>query len=181
MGRYPKQERAIDSEEVRLGRVNGVFGVRGEVRLFLHNRETELFEGGGFNVTLVSPEGERQSRRLTSRSGAGKRVLGKIDGVESPEAARSFIDWEIVCSPDALPDPGQDEYYHRDLIGLQVQTPDGANVGVLSDVLVGDVIDCWQIQAGDEEVIVPAIKQVVVSVDVKAGIVIINDPVDLEA
>lgn len=181
MGRYPKQEHAIGSEEVRLGRVNGVFGVRGEVRLFLHNRESKLFEDGGFTVTLVSPEGERQDRRVTSRSGAGKRVLGKIEGVESPETARSFMDWEIVCSPDALPVPGEDEYYHRDLVGLQVQTPDGVNVGVLSDVLVGEVIDCWQIQAGDEEIIVPAIKQVVLSVDVKAGIVIINDPVNLEA
>ena len=76
MGRYPKQEHAIGSDEVRLGRVNGVFGVRGEVRLFLHNRETELFEGVGCNVTLVSPEGERQERLLKSRSGAGKRVLG---------------------------------------------------------------------------------------------------------
>ena len=180
MGRNPEQEHAIRPDEVRLGRVSGVFGVRGEVRLFLHNRESNLFEGTGFDVTLVSPDGERRRRCLRSRSGAGKRILGMIDGVATPEEARSYMEWEIVCDPAALPEPEADEYYHRDLIGLTVQTPEGSVVGVLSDVLEGEVLDCWQIQSDNTEVIVPAVREVVVSVDVAAGVVIINPPVNLE-
>ena len=180
MGRNPEQEHAIRPDEVRLGRVNGVFGVRGEVRLFLHNRESDLFEGDGFDVTLVSPAGERRRRCLRSRSGAGKRVLGLIEGVRTPEEARSYMEWEIVCDPGALPEPGVDEYYHRDLIGLTVRTSEGNEVGVLTDVLEGEVLDCWQIQSEGSELIIPAVRQVVVSVDVKAGVVIINPPGDLE-
>jgi len=146
----------------------------------LHNRESDLFEGDGFDVTLVSPAGERQVRRMRSRSGAGKRVLGKIDGVASPESARSYMGWEIVCSPDALPTPADDEYYHRDLVGLKVETVGGERVGTLTEVLEGDVVDCWQIKTDDSEMIVPAVKQVVVNVDLDGGVITINNPLEVE-
>jgi 16S rRNA processing protein RimM len=180
LGKNPQQEHAIRPEEVRLGSVNGVFGVHGEVRLFLHNRESDLFAGDGFDVTLVSPSGERQARRVRSRSGAGKRVLGKIEGVASPDLARSYMGWEIVCAPDALPTPEDDEYYHRDLVGLKVEAVDGTPVGTLTEVLEGDVVDCWQIKTAETELIVPAVKQVVVSVDLEAGVITINNPLEVE-
>ena len=180
MGKKPQQEHAIRPEEVRLGSVNGVFGVHGEVRLFLHNRESDLFEGDGFAVTLVSPVGERQMRRIRSRSGAGKRVLGKIDGITSPDLARSYMGWEIVCAPDALPTPADDEYYHRDLVGLRVEAVGGEPIGTLTEVLEGEAVDCWQIKTADSELIVPAVKQVVVNVDLDAGVITINNPLDVE-
>ena len=102
MGRKsPEQEDAIRPNEVRLGRVSGVFGVSGEVRLFLHNRDSDLFVGDGADVTLVSPAGERETHRLRSRRGAGKRILGRIVGVNSPDAARRYMDWEIVLAETA--------------------------------------------------------------------------------
>ena len=181
MGRFPKQERAILPSEVRLGRVNGVFGLRGEVRLFLHNRESSLFAGDGFDVTLVSPNGVRVDGRLRSRSGAGKRILGQLDGVSTPDDARSYVNWEIVCPEDALPNPGIDEYYHRDLIGMIVHDTAGAVVGRLTEVLAGEVVDCWQIQTDDGELLIPAIKDVVQSVDVDGKVIVIEPTVNLEA
>jgi len=173
MGRKsPEQEDAIRPDEVRLGRVNGVFGVSGEVRLFLHNRESKLFAGDGRDVTLVSPSGEREAHRLRSRQGAGKRVLGKITGVSTPEAARRFMEWEIVVPEAALPATAQDEYYQRDLIGLPVVTQAGVPVGTLIDVMEGPVVDCWVIKGPNGEQMFPAVKDVVVSVDIGKGIVI---------
>ena len=119
------QRAAIRKDEVRLGYVNGVFGLNGEVRLFLYNPKTDLFSGDGMDVTLVSLNGEREVRRLTSRSGAGKRVLGRLSGVGSPEEAGAYFEWEIVCADSALPRLAEGEYYHRDLIGLAVHTESG--------------------------------------------------------
>ena len=181
VGRNPQQEHAIQPEEVRLGRVNGVFGISGEVRLFLHNRESDLFAGGGSVVTLVSPEGRREDRRIRSRQGAGKRVLGRIEGVSTPEAARSYMEWEIVCAPAALPDPGDDEYYHWQLIGMEVRTADGEHVGRLTEVLEGEGVDCWQIQGPNGDVIIPAVKAIVGSVSVADGLITLNHLPNLEA
>ena len=75
------------SEPLRLGHVSGVFGVRGEVRLFLHNRESTLLNKGR-NVVLVSPEGERLAVSLRSRPGAGRRSLGVTDGLSPPAGAQ---------------------------------------------------------------------------------------------
>ncbi len=177
----PKQEDAIRPDEVRLGRVSGVFGVVGEVRLFLHNRESSLLAGQGTVVTLVGPNGERQSRRLVSRSGAGKRVIGRIDGVASPEQARRFLDWEIVIAEANLPATEEDEYYQRDLIGLTVSTAAGEVVGKLVEIMEGPVIDCWVVRGPEGEQMFPAIKDVVVSVDLSVGIVIAGPIEELEA
>lgn len=182
MGRKsPEQEDAIRPDEVRLGRVSGVFGVSGELRLFLHNRESELFAGDGAVVTLVSPSGNRESHRLRSRHGAGKRILGRIEGVTSPESARRFMDWEIVLAETALPATGEDEYYQRDLIGLPVRTRDGSPVGTVTEVLEGPVVDCWVIKGPEGEQMFPAVKDVVVSVDLNDGIVIADPIQEFEA
>lgn len=182
MGRKsPQQEDAIRPNEVRLGRVSGVFGVSGEVRLFLHNRDTDLFEGEGTDVTLVSPSGARETHRLRSRRGAGKRILGRIAGVSSPEAARRFMEWEIVVAETALPDTAEDEYYQRDLIGLPVVTQDGGSVGKIVEIMEGPVVDCWVIRGPEGEQILPALKDVVVSVDLKHGVVIADAIQEFEA
>ena len=182
MGRKsPKQEDAIRPDEVRLGRVNGVFGVSGEVRLFLHNRETELFAGEGAQVTLVSTEGERRVLNLRSRQGAGKRILGRIEGVVCPEGARSYIDWEIVIAASALPSTADGEYYQRDLIGLEVRTAEGEVVGTLTEIMEGPVVDCWVVRGSEGEVMFPAIKDIVVDVDLERGITIAAPVQEFEA
>ena len=168
----PLQENAIRPDEVRLGRVNGIFGLSGEVRLFLHNRESDLFAKGGMEVTLVSPDGVREVRGIQSRKGAGKRILGRIDGITTPELARAYMDWEIVVTEGVLPETSEDEYYQRDLIGLSVRTVEGDVVGEITEVMEGPAVDCWVVKGPHGEVIFPAIKDVVVSVDLKSGIVI---------
>ena len=72
-----------DSERVELGYVNGVFGVRGEVRLYLHNREADWL-GRPRAVLVESAEGRCYSVRLRTRRGAGKRILGRLDGAREP-------------------------------------------------------------------------------------------------
>ncbi len=83
------------ADEVHLGHVSGVFGVRGELRLFLHNPQTALFSEPA-PVFLLLPDGSRQRRTLVIRSGAGKRILGKLEGVHSPEAAEAYIGAELL-------------------------------------------------------------------------------------
>ena len=169
------QRAAIRPDEVRLGYVNGVFGLQGEVRLFLYNPKTELFAGQGLDVVLVSLDGERRTKRLTARSGAGKRILGRLNAVQTPENASLFVEWEIVCAESALPSLSDGEYYHRDLIGLAVHTEGGQPLGRLSEIVEGDSVDCWVAKSEQGEFMFPAVRQVVVSVDLHAGVVIADD------
>lgn len=167
------QRSAILEDEVRLGRIDGVFALKGEVRLYLYNRESDLFKGKGVVVTLVSKTGGRTEKRIRSRKGTGKRVLGLVDGVDTPEKAASLVGSEIVCPRSVLPDLGGDEYYHSDLIGLTVHTQSGECVGRLSEIVSGGV-DFWVVETDGPEIVFPATKAVVLSVDLHAGVTVVD-------
>ncbi|MCB9745472.1 MAG: 16S rRNA processing protein RimM [Alphaproteobacteria bacterium] len=168
-----RSSRARD-DELSFGQIIGVFGVHGEVRLFLHNRESELFHQGG-SVTLVSPEGERREARLSTRPGAGGRVLGRIEGVDTPEAASALQDWELVIAKDALPDLEENEFYHADLLGLEVRTDAGQALGRIRRIWSTGPVDVWEAAGTGGVSWIPALAENLVEVDLDAGILIVRD------
>jgi 16S rRNA processing protein RimM len=151
-------------DDVVLGEIAGVFGVRGEVRLILHHREGRTLFGGERDVTLVAPDGARRRVKLTARSGAGKRVIARIAGVDTPEAARDLMGTHVLVARVALPPPGEGEFYLHDLFDLPVFDDAGEELGKLADVTTGDV-DVWIVETLDgDEAFVLATKENVVSV-----------------
>ena len=141
--------------EISLGRVSGVFGIRGEVRLFLHNRDSDLLAAGQ-DVTLLLPSGQRQAARLRTRSGAGKRVLGEIRGVTTPEAAQALMDAEILFPKAALPALEEDTYYHHQLLGLPVRTESGLELGKIAEIYAASSTQASPAQAWNVDSIGPA-------------------------
>lgn len=138
-------------DDVRLGHVNGVFGLRGDVRLYLYNPGSELI-GERIDAQLVAPDGSRRNVTVDVRSGSGRRILGIISGVDTPEAARALKDHELVVSQAALPDGDDGEWYHRDLLGTPVSTDTGEALGALADIVAGPGMDTWVVKGGGTEV-----------------------------
>ncbi len=152
-----------ESERVELGYVNGVFGVRGEVRLYLHNREADWL-GRPRAVLVESDEGRCYSVRLRTRRGAGKRILGRLDGVETREQAAALSGWRVVVRASELPRTAPGEFYVRDVLGLPVVV-DGAVVGELTEVHRGGPLDILEIQLeGGDAVFVPTMREYVLQV-----------------
>lgn len=65
-------------------------------------------------------------------------------------------------------------YYHDQLIGLQVKTVQGELIGTITDILSGKSNDNYIVQGSRGEVLIPAIEDVVQSIDLKQGYVIIE-------
>lgn len=146
--------------DVELGYVSGVFGVRGEVRVFLHNPESELLESA-CDVWLVTPDGARRAVLLTCRSGAGRRILGAIDGLTDPAEARALQGHRIVVPEADLPSPDEGEFYVRDVEGAEVRI-DGARVGTVTRVHAAGAVDILEIDTGGAEpAFVPAVQDFV--------------------
>ncbi len=162
----------LGPDEVLVASINGVFGVRGEVRLFLHDRQSRTLSKPT-SVTIISPTGERRTVNISVRSGAGKRVIARIEGIETPEVAHTFIGWNVIVPRSALPAPAKGEYYIHDLLDLPVfeQTADEepVEIGKLEDVVSGDR-DIWVIATpGGEELYLMASPENVRDVDLEAG------------
>jgi 16S rRNA processing protein RimM len=120
----------LDPGEVELGYVSGVFGVHGEVRLFLHNEGSDtLF--APCSVVLLRPDGARFRVTLSARMGAGKRVIGTIRHLDDREIAASLKDWRVVVPAAELPPTEPGEYYVWQLEGLNA---------VVGERVVGQIV-----------------------------------------
>lgn len=170
----PAQAEAVAEHELALGYVNGVFGYKGELRLFLYNRETSIFGDQGIAVVLVDSAGVRLERHMRTRSGAGKRILSRVDGVRTEADARALVDHEIVVDKALLPIPDEDEYYHHQIIGLPVRDESGNSIGVLREIVEGQDVDIWVIRGPDGETMIPAVRDAIVYVKPDDAIVIVD-------
>ncbi|MFT5685216.1 MAG: 16S rRNA processing protein RimM [Myxococcota bacterium] len=160
----------VREDELHYGRINGVFGIQGEVRLFLYNRESDLLAENP-EVTLLH-EGKRWMARIKSRSGAGKRVLGRVSGVTTPEAARALIGTEILIPTASLPSLPEGTYYHHQLLGLSVHTESGELLGTIKEIHTSGDVDLWLVHSRDAEIYIPAVGEEIISVQPGVGVVV---------
>lgn len=151
------------TDELVLGEIVGVFGIRGELRIFLHHRESDTLREER-EVWLVSPTGERRKAQMVVRPGAGKRILAKVRGIDTPEAAETLVGRAIHIARPALPPTEEGEYYIHDLIGMAVEDETGRSLGMLEDVVPG-ARDVWVIDTGDEPLFVVAEPEAIHKVD----------------
>jgi 16S rRNA processing protein RimM len=91
-----------------------------------------------------------------------------VDGLDDRELARELIGWLIQGEDELLPELADGEYYHRDLIGLQVYRQ-GELLGTLSEIHGTGPVDVWTVTSGQDEVFVPALKDLIERVDLEAG------------
>jgi 16S rRNA processing protein RimM len=96
-------------------------------------------------------------------------LLISLDGVETPEAAGEFRNTYVYVRADDRPPLPEGEYYHHQLIGMQVISDDGLVLGHLTEVLSYPANDVYIVQpAAGREILLPALKSVIVKVDLDA-------------
>ena len=158
-------------DEIELGYVSGVFGVQGEVRLYLHHLSSVLLDGQ-WAVLLVDLAGHRYEATCTARRGTNKRVIGRLSNVTDREVASSLRGWRVGVAKKQLPSLDGDEYYLYQLIGLPV---------LVGEEKVGEVIgvhslqqhDILEVRAGKEVEFVPCTRQFVDKLDLEGGRVVL--------
>ena len=123
---------------VTLAAVTGAHGLKGEVRLKLFTDSAESlkhyagFDADGRTLTLAS----------VRQAGAG--AIARFKEVPDRTAAEALRGKALTVPREALPPLEEGEYYHADLIGLPVVTPDGDSAGTVTAVEnfgAGDLLD----------------------------------------
>lgn len=159
------------SDKICVGAIAGAFGVRGDVRL-------KSFCSEPSDIAKYSPlsseDGTRQfSLRLTRsiKGGLGAR----LSGVETREQAEALKGTTLWAARDALPSLPDDEFYHADLIGLEVVDTGGAVLGrvrAIFDHGAGDILEI----VGKQLIMLPFTKAAVPTVDLAAGRIVADPP-----
>lgn len=102
-------------------------------------------------------------------------ALLKFEGIDSIEEARKYRGASLLVERENAVRLGRDEYFIADLMGLAVRNEDGARIGVLKDVLPTGANDVYVITLDTgKEILLPAIKQCVLEVNMEEGFVRIH-------
>ena len=95
-----------------------------------------------------------------------------LAGVASREAADAIVGRYLEMPPHELP---ADAYYWDDLVGLEVHDPRGAVIGELVEVFRAGENEVYRIVGPSGERLVPALKAVVLAIDLAAGTMTVAD------
>ncbi|MEM1130173.1 MAG: ribosome maturation factor RimM [Pseudomonadota bacterium] len=162
------------SDLVCVGAIAGAFGVRGEVRLKSFCTDAEAIAVYGPLVTEDAARSFTVSLTGTTKGG----LTAKLGGVNGKEAADALKGTRLFAPRDRLPDLPEDEFYHADLIGLDVMDTGGERIGIVEAIHnhgAGDVLEIRGpgLKGG---ALIPFTREAVPTVDTGQGRVIVDPP-----
>ena len=151
-------------------------GLKGEIVAELLTDFPERFEGLTSLIALA-PGGDRQAVELEDFWLQNDRIIFKLAGVDTIEAAEAFREYEFCVSDEERVALEPDEYYDFELIGCEVWLINGSRIGKVQSVLKTGGTEILLIDADDGgEVMVPLAKSIVVEIDVTDKKILIDPP-----
>ncbi len=148
---------------ITVGRINGVWGVHGHVKVtpFTSNPE-RLIEGATLYV-------RDEPRRILNVVYPQDYPCIRFEGFPDRTAAEALRGALIEIDEADLPSLPEGEYYLHDLEGLEVVTVDGTRIGRLKEVLTTGANDVYVIARDTQpDALIPAIPDVVLAVDLES-------------
>ncbi len=168
-----------DSDLICIGAIAGSFGVRGEVRLKSFAAQPEDIAAYG---TLATEDGTQHfDVTLTGQTKNG--FTARLSGIDTKEEADALRGVQLFVPRAVLPGLPDDEYYHTDLVGLNVVDTGGAPLGVVKAVLNHGAADLLELSVPGtaETVLLPFTKAAVPTVDLSARRIVADPPEGLFA
>jgi 16S rRNA processing protein RimM len=157
--------------QVKIGYIRRAVGLRGEVEVELLTDDKQRFRPG------LSVHAGTSVRRVEAvRQGAGTVVL-KFTDVNNRDVADDLRGQYLeIKAAEVVPLP-EGSYYHWELLGLEVFDLAGARLGEVTDILDNPANDIYVVgQAGGGQMLVPAVAEVVRSIDLEAGRMVVDLP-----
>lgn len=153
---------------VLLGRVVGVHGVRGELKLESYTEpRTQIFRYQPWRIR--SAAGEKTIEGCRGRA-QGKGIVAEVPGIADRDAAAALVGTEIWVARSVLPATKPGEYYWSDLEGLEVVTKDKVSLGRVSHLIATGANDVMIVRDGERERLIPFLPgRFVDDVDLESG------------
>jgi 16S rRNA processing protein RimM len=151
-------------------------GVRGELkcevltdfpRRFAATRRVYLARRRGRTL-------QRQEFRLRRARLQGTFVLLQLEGIEDRTAAEQWRNALVEVPADERVPLPPDHYYWEDVIGLEVRTEAGERLGRVREILETGANDVYVVDTGKGELLIPAIRDVVLRIDPAQGEMVVR-------
>lgn len=158
---------------LRIGRLNGAWGVSGWVKVFSFTQPPENI----FDYQPWQADGSPGLLHVREWRRQGPRLVARIEEIDSREDAERLAGVELRIPIDALPESGPGQYYWKDLLNLRVLNLESAELGRVHGLLDAGVHDILVIRRedGGRDHLVPfVLDRYIREVDLDAGTVVVD-------
>lgn len=154
----------------QVGVITSTHGVRGEVKVFPTTDDVRRFKR--LKEVILDTGKERITLEIEGVKFFKQFVILKFKGIDNINDVEKYRQKSLYVNRANAVRLSKDEYFIADLIGLKVLDETGEEFGALKDVLETGANDVYVIEKKEGgEVLLPAIKQCVLQVDVEAGFI----------
>ena len=158
---------------LKVGVITTTHGVRGEVKVFPTTDEAERF----LELDYVLLDTGRELRKLEIQNVKFFKnlVILKFKGVDNINDIEKYKGRDLWIPREEGQELEEDEYYIADLLGMSVVLEDGQEFGTLKDVMETGANDVYIIDSAEHgEVLLPAIKECILDVDLEKNVMTIH-------
>ena len=162
------------SKKIRVGKIVRAHGMKGEVKILPYLINQDIFwdlsrfyrrEGDQF-VPLISE---------SVRPAPGGGFLIKFQGISSREEAESFHDIEIWADLDEFPPLEEDEFYHYQLLGLEVRLEDGTVIGTVKGLMPVGPYDLLEVKPPKGKTFyLPMIDEIILEINLEEKYILVR-------
>mgnify|MGYP001011272273 FL=1 len=157
-------------EKIKIGQIVNAVGLKGEVKVYNYSDSQERYydlQTVYLDDKLYEIEKVRFQQHL---------VILKFKGVEDRNAAESLKGKYLNITEADLKELPEGTYYIRDLIGVLVVLESGEVLGTLTNVLQNFAQDLYEIDVNGKKVLLPAVNEFVLDVDLESRRVTVRLP-----
>lgn len=158
---------------LRVGVISSTHGVRGEVKVFPTTDDSSRFKQ--LKKVILDTGSDHMDLEIEGVKFFKNMVILKFKGFDSIEKIEKYKGKDLLITRDFAVKLGPDENFIIDLIGLSVVTEDGNKLGTLTDVIKTGANDVYEVKMTDgKEVLLPAIKECILNVDLENATVTVH-------
>jgi 16S rRNA processing protein RimM len=153
---------------ISLGRVAAAHGIRGGLKIGPGPGGASVDPGTLAALGEVEIGGVRYPVQVAGRQ--KRHLLLSLEGVTTRDQAERLVGQEVMGEASRLPPLPPGEYYWFQLLGLPVlNAADGTLLGVLKEIIPTPGHDVYVVRQGKREVLLPAVEEVIVEINLEEG------------
>lgn len=165
----------IKDQIIIIGRIGSPYGIEGDLRLFLFTNPPE--KAIDYKNWLIKKENHNSWLELSDEAvyQMGEKYLIHLEGVDSPEEAKTFVNAEIGVRRSELEKPNEDEFYWADLIGLTVKNAQNEIFGVVTELFeTAGANDVLVVKNNNGERLIPFVGYYILDIDFQKKLILVD-------
>ncbi|RJP84762.1 MAG: 16S rRNA processing protein RimM [Desulfobacteraceae bacterium] len=163
------------SSVLPIGKIVGVHGMKGYLKVFSFDESSDLFDPGN-HLTLKHPDGKIQTVIVEDIQAHKNIIRMAVEGINDRTDAETLIGAEILINRSELPEPEEGSWYWCDLIGLAVYASDETYLGQIENLFETGSNDVIVVKREGTEILIPVLKSIICSVDFEEKKMIVDLP-----